>query len=69
MARLFKPLTMRAVTLPNRVVVSPMSQYSAVNGVANDWHFAHLSRFALGGAGLVFTEATAVEERGRRTVI
>ena len=67
MARLFKPLTMRAVTLPNRVVVSPMSQYSAVNGVANDWHFAHLSRFALGGAGLVFTEATAVEERGRRT--
>lgn len=44
-----------------------MSQYIARDGVANDWHFAHLSRFALGGAGLVFTEATAVEARGRRT--
>ena len=67
MAHLFKPLTLRAVTIPNRVVVSPMSQYRAVNGIANDWHFAHLSRFALGGAGLVFTEATAVTESGRRT--
>lgn len=67
MAQLFEPLTLRAVTLPNRVVVSPMSQYCAIDGVATDWHFAHLSRFALGGAGLVFTEATAVEDRGRRT--
>ena len=64
---LFSPYTVRGVTLPNRVTVSPMSQYAAVDGVANDWHFAHLSRFALGGAGLVFTEATGVEERGRRT--
>lgn len=64
---LFTPLHIGAVTLPNRVVVSPMSQYIARDGYANDWHFAHLSRFALGGAGLVFTEATAVEARGRRT--
>ena len=64
---LFSPYTVRGVTLPNRVTVSPMSQYAAVDGVANDWHFAHLTRFALGGAGLVFTEATGVEERGRRT--
>lgn len=64
---LFAPLTIRGVTLPNRVVISPMSQYRSVDGYANDWHFAHLSRFALGGAGLVFTEATAVERRGRRT--
>lgn len=64
---LFSAFAVRGVTFPNRVVVSPMSQYSAEAGVANDWHFAHLARFALGGAGLVFTEATAVEERGRRT--
>ena len=64
---LFAPFTIRGVTLPNRIAVSPMSQYAAVDGEANDWHFAHLSRFAFGGAGLVFTEATAVEARGRRT--
>ena len=64
---LFDPLTLRGVTIPNRVVISPMSQYIARDGYANDWHFAHLARFALGGAGLVFTEATAVEARGRRT--
>lgn len=64
---LFSPLQIRGLTIPNRIVVSPMSQYISKNGYANDWHFAHLSRFALGGAGLVFTEATAVEERGRRT--
>lgn len=64
---LFSPLTLRGVTLPNRVMVSPMSQYIALNGYANDWHLVHLGRFALGGAGLVFTEATAVEARGRRT--
>jgi 2,4-dienoyl-CoA reductase-like NADH-dependent reductase (Old Yellow Enzyme family) len=64
---LFSPLRLRDVTIPNRVVVSPMSQYSAVDGIANDWHQSHLGRFALGGAGLIFTEATAVEERGRRT--
>ncbi len=64
---LFDPLVIRGVTIPNRVVVSPMSQYIAEEGVANDWHLVHLGRFALGGAGLVFTEATAVEARGRRT--
>ncbi len=64
---LFDPLKLRDVVIPNRIVVSPMSQYRARDGVANDWHLVHLGRFALGGAGLVFTEATAVEERGRRT--
>jgi 2,4-dienoyl-CoA reductase-like NADH-dependent reductase (Old Yellow Enzyme family) len=64
---LFDPLTIRGISIPNRVVVSPMSQYVSENGYANDWHFAHLSRFALGGAGLIFTEATAVTEQGRRT--
>ena len=64
---LFTPLALRGVTLRNRVVISPMCQYSAVDGVANDWHFAHLARFALGGAGLVFVEATAVDRDGRIT--
>ncbi|MCE2509724.1 MAG: NADH:flavin oxidoreductase/NADH oxidase [Alphaproteobacteria bacterium] len=64
---LFKPCRLRGVTVPNRIVVSPMSQYSAREGVADDWHFAHLGRLALGGAGIVFTEATAVEAHGRRT--
>lgn len=64
---LFTPLMLREVNLPNRICVSPMSQYAAQDGYANDWHFAHLSRFALGGAGLVFAEATAVTEAGRRT--
>jgi 2,4-dienoyl-CoA reductase-like NADH-dependent reductase (Old Yellow Enzyme family) len=64
---LFTPLTLREVALRNRVVISPMCQYSAVDGIANDWHFAHLARFALGGAGLVFVEATAVHRDGRIT--
>lgn len=64
---LFDPYTLRGVTFPNRVAVSPMSQYVSENGYANDWHLVHLGRFALGGAGLVFTEATGVEARGRRT--
>ena len=67
MPHLFDPLTLRGVTLKNRIAVSPMSQYRAVNGIANAWHLVHLGRFALGGAGLVFAEATAVEARGRRT--
>ena len=62
---LFTPLKLRELELPNRVVISPMCQYSATDGLANDWHFQHLGRFA--GAGLVFTEATAVEARGRIT--
>src|SRR5512146_87677 len=65
--RLFTPIELRGVTLKNRVVISPMCQYSAVDGQANDWHLVHLGRFALGGAAMVFTEATAVEARGRIT--
>jgi len=64
-AALFQPLVLRELTLKNRVVVSPMCQYSAQGGVPNDWHLVHLGRFALGGAGLVFAEATAVEPEGR----
>ena len=65
--KLFEPLTIRETVLPNRIVVSPLCQYSAIDGVAQPWHFAHLSTFARGKAGLVFTEAAAVEERGRIT--
>jgi 2,4-dienoyl-CoA reductase-like NADH-dependent reductase (Old Yellow Enzyme family) len=61
------PLALRGVELRNRAVISPMCQYSAIDGVANDWHFAHLARFALGGAGLVFAEATAIHRDGRIT--
>ncbi len=67
MAGLFDPLTIRGTELPNRIVLSPMSQYRAVDGIANDWHFAHLSRFALGGVGTVMLEATAVSAEARRT--
>lgn len=67
MTALFSPFTLRDVTFKNRVAVSPMSQYRAKNGYANDWHMVHLGRFALGGAGLVYAEATAVEAIGRRT--
>ena len=62
---LLTPFKLRDLTLKNRVVISPMCQYSAIDGVANDWHLVHLGRFALGGAGLVFVEATGVEARGR----
>ncbi len=65
MSNLFSPLTLRGVTLRNRTVVSPMCQYSAVGGVANDWHLVHLGRFALGGFGLVIVEATGVTPEGR----
>jgi 2,4-dienoyl-CoA reductase-like NADH-dependent reductase (Old Yellow Enzyme family) len=64
---LFEPITFRAVTLRNRIVVSPMAMYSAHDGFADDFHLVHLGRFAIGGAGLVFTEATAVTEQGRIT--
>jgi len=64
---LFTPLVLRGVTLPNRVVISPMVQYRARDGHADAFHIAHLGKFALGRAGLVFTEATAVEARGRVT--
>jgi len=65
--RLFAPLTLRSVRLRNRVLISPMQQYAAQDGMANDWHLIHLARFALGGAGAVFVGATAVEPRGRNT--
>ena len=64
---LFSPFQLRSVTLKNRLVISPMCQYSAQDGLANPWHFVHLAQFALGGAALVFTEAAAVEPRGRIT--
>ncbi|MBX3502384.1 MAG: NADH:flavin oxidoreductase/NADH oxidase [Alphaproteobacteria bacterium] len=64
---LFTPLTIRGVTLPNRVVISPMVQYHARDGLANDFHVVHLGGFARGRAGLVFTEGTAVEPIGRVT--
>ncbi len=62
---LFDPMTIRGVVFRNRVVVSPMCQYSSEDGFASDWHFIHLGTRAVGGAGLVFTEATAVEDIGR----
>ncbi len=62
---LLSPLTVRGLTLKNRVVISPMCQYSAIDGVVTDWHLVHLGRFAIGGAALVFVEATGVEARGR----
>ncbi len=64
-AHLFAPLTQRSVTLRNRVGISPMCQYSSVDGRANDWHLAHLGARAIGGAGLVCVEATAVSPEGR----
>ncbi len=67
MTSIFSPLTMRGLALPNRCVVSPMCQYSAKHGFANDWHLVHLGRFALGGFGTVMVEATAVAPEGRIT--
>src|SRR3989442_14771340 len=65
MDHLFSPLTLRSLTLANRIVVSPMCQYSSVDGFANDWHYIHLGSRAVGGAALVFTEASAVTPEGR----
>lgn len=65
MPHLFEPLALRDVKLSNRIAVSPMCQYSSDRGFANDWHFVHLGSRAIGGAGLVFTEATAVLPEGR----
>jgi 2,4-dienoyl-CoA reductase-like NADH-dependent reductase (Old Yellow Enzyme family) len=67
MPRLFDPIALRSLTLPNRIVVSPMCQYSAVDGDATDWHMAHLGSLALSGAGLLCVEATAVTPDGRIT--
>ena len=62
---LFTPLTLRGLTLKNRIVVSPMCEYSSVDGFANDWHLVHLGSRAVGGAGLIITEAAAVLPEGR----
>ena len=65
MSDLFAPLSLRGASLRNRIVVSPMCQYSSQDGFANDWHFVHLGSRAVGGAALVFTEASAVTPEGR----
>jgi 2,4-dienoyl-CoA reductase-like NADH-dependent reductase (Old Yellow Enzyme family) len=65
MSSLFTPLTLRGVTLRNRIVVSPMCQYSSTDGFLEDWHLVHLGSRAVGGAALVIVEASAVEPRGR----
>jgi anthraniloyl-CoA monooxygenase len=65
MSTLFSPITLRGVTLPNRVVVSPMCQYSARDGTVNDWHLVHLGSRAVGGAGLIIAEMTDVLPEGR----
>jgi 2,4-dienoyl-CoA reductase-like NADH-dependent reductase (Old Yellow Enzyme family) len=65
MPHLFSPLTIRSVQFKNRIAVSPMCQYSSDDGFANDWHLVHLGSRAIGGAGLVMTEATAVSPEGR----
>src|SRR5215203_3480708 len=64
---LFSPIDIRSVTLPNRIVLAPMQMYAAVDGAVQDWHLHHLTKFALGGFGTIFTEALAVEARGRNT--
>ena len=65
MSKLFTPLTLRDVTFRNRVFVSPMCQYSSVDGMPNEWHHVHLGSRAVGGAGLVMVEATGVSPEGR----
>ena len=64
-AKLFTPLQLGGITLPNRIVVSPMCQYSAADGAMSDWHYAHLGTFACSGAGLFIIEATGVTREGR----
>src|ERR1700704_6691269 len=67
MSALFSPFQLRGLALPNRIMVAPMCQYSAVNGEANDWHFVHIGSLALSGAAIFCIEATAVEAIGRIT--
>lgn len=64
---LLRPLTIRGITLRNRVMISPMCQYRSINGGPTDWHLVHLGQFGIGGAGIVFGDETAVEARGRKT--
>ncbi|MDQ6845693.1 MAG: NADH:flavin oxidoreductase/NADH oxidase [Bacteroidota bacterium] len=67
MPALFEPIQIRGIQLKNRITVSPMCEYSSTDGFANDWHLVHLGSRAVGGAGLIFTEATAVSPEGRIT--
>ncbi len=67
MSLLFSPLSLRGITLSNRIVISPMCQYSAIDGIANDWHLMHLGKFAISGAAMVIVEATGVTMEGRIT--
>ncbi|WP_339844608.1 NADPH dehydrogenase NamA [uncultured Dokdonia sp.] len=67
MSKLYTPFKIRGLELSNRIVVSPMCQYSSVNGMANDWHLVHLGSRAVGGAGLIITEAAAISPDGRIT--
>ena len=64
-ARLFEPIELRGVRLPNRIVVAPMTQFSADDGVAGDWHLMHLGQYAVSGAALVLTESTYVAAGAR----
>ena len=66
-SHLFSPLRLRSLTLPNRIFVSPMCQYSSENGMPNQWHFVHLGSRAIGGAGLICVEASGVTPEGRIT--
>lgn len=67
MSKIFQPLTLRSVTIPNRIGMPPMCQYSAKDGFANDWHFVHYSTRSVGGVGLIIVEATSVVPEGRIT--
>src|ERR1700709_2899801 len=67
MSVLFSPIKLRGLTLPNRIMVAPMCQYSADDGAANDWHFTHINTLALSGAAMFCIEATHVEAIGRIT--
>jgi 2,4-dienoyl-CoA reductase-like NADH-dependent reductase (Old Yellow Enzyme family) len=65
MSKLFSPVTIKSIQFKNRIIVSPMCQYSSVDGFATDWHLVHLGSRAVGGAGLIITEATGVSPEGR----
>src|SRR5512147_2299669 len=65
MSLLFAPLTIRSISCKNRIVISPMCEYSSIDGFANDWHLVHLGSRAVGGAALIIQEATAVSPEGR----
>jgi NADPH2 dehydrogenase len=65
---LFSPIALRGITAPNRITVAPMCQYSAIDGVPQDWHLVHLGQFAQSAPGMIFTEATGVEPDGRITL-